>query len=95
MSDVNARSRGTYPGLSTRYFNEAKTIMDSASITTDQWNRLSQIITLMEKRLSEIQALDSQIHAILQNDEIEAGITTSADLNDRIFINIDTIKRFI
>ena len=69
--------------------------MDSASITTAQSNRLSQIIELMEKRLSEIQALDSQIHASLQIDEIEAAITSSADLNDQIFINIDTIKRFL
>ena len=69
--------------------------MDSASITTAQSNRLSQIIALMEKRLSEIQALDSQIHASLQIDEIEAAITSSADLNDQIFINIDTLKRFL
>ena len=69
--------------------------MDSASITTDQRNRLSQIIALMEKRLSKIQALDSQKHAILQIDEIEAAITTSADLNDQIFINFETIKRFL
>ena len=95
MGDVNTRSRGAYRGLCTRYFNEAKNIMDSASITTDQSNRLSQIITLMEKRLSEIQALDSQIHSTLQIDEIEAAITSSADLNDQIFVNIDTIKRFL
>ena len=65
--------------------------MDSASIT----HRLSQIITLMEKHLSEIRVLDSQIHATLQVDEIEAAIASSADLNDKIFINIDTIKRFL
>ena len=95
MGDVNTRSRDAYRGLCTRYFNEAQNIMDSASITTDQSNRLSQIIALMEKRLSDIQALDSQIHASLQIDEIEAAITSSADLNDQIFINIDTIKRFL
>ena len=95
MSHVNTRSRGAYRGLCTRYFNEAKTIMDSASITTYECKRLSQIITLMEKRLSEIQALASQIHAILEIDEIEAAMTTSADFNDQIFINIDTIKRFL
>ena len=48
----------------------------------------------MEKRLSQIQALDFQIHAVLQIDEIEAAITTSADLIDQIFVNIGTIKRF-
>ena len=69
--------------------------MDSTSITTDQRNRFSQIIMLMEKRWSEIQALDSQIPAILQIDEIEAAITTSADMNDQIFTTIDTIKRFL
>ena len=45
-------------------------------------NGPSQTKTLMEKRLSEIQALDSQIHATLQIDVIEAAITTSTDLND-------------
>ena len=69
--------------------------MDSIRITTDQSNRLSQIITLMEERLSEVQALNSQIHATLQVDDIEAAITSSVDLNDQIFINIDTIKRFL
>ena len=48
----------------------------------------------MEKRLGEIQALDSQIHASLQTDEIEAAITSSADLIDQIFINIDTKNTF-
>ena len=95
MGDVNTPFRGAYRGLCTRYFNEAKNTMDIASITTDQSNRLSQIMTLLEKRLGEIQALDSQIHASLQTDEIEAAITSSADLIDQIFIKIDTIKRFI
>ena len=81
-------------GLEVHIVACAKTILDSASITTDQSNNFSQIITLMEKRLSQIQALDFQIHVLLQIDEIEAAITTSADLIDQIFINIDTIKRF-
>ena len=95
MGDVDTRCRGGYQGLCTRYFNEAKNIMDSASNTTEQNNHLSQTIALMEKCLSEIQALDSQKHATLQIDENEAATATSADLNDQIFIKIDTIKRFL
>ena len=94
MGDVNTRSRGAYRGLCTWYFNEAKNIMDSARITTDHSNHLSQIITLMKKRLSEIQALDSQRHASLEIDEIEAAITSSADFNYQIFNNIDTKEHF-
>ena len=72
-----------------------KNIMDSTSITTDQSNRLIQILALMEERLSEVQALNCQINATLQVDEIEVAITSSADLNDQMYINIDTIKRFL
>ena len=66
MGGGNTRSRGAYCGLCTRCFNEAKNIMDSASVTTDQSNRLSQIFTLKQKRLSKVQTMKSQIHFILQ-----------------------------
>ena len=94
MGDANTRSRAAYRGLCTRYFNEAKTIMEGRSISIDDNNRLGQLISLMEKRLTEIQTLDEKIHASLNIDEIEEAIVLSADLNDQIFINIDTMKRF-
>ena len=61
--------------------------MDSTSIKTDQSIHLSQIVTLTVKSLCQIQALVSQIHATLQVDEIEAAITSSADLSDQINIH--------
>ena len=94
MGDANTRSGAAYRGLCTRYFNEAKTIMEGRSISIDDNNRLGQLISLMEKRLTDIQTLDEKIHASLNVDEIEEAIVLSADLNDQIFINIDTMKRF-
>ena len=69
--------------------------MGSGSITTDQSNRLARILPLTEKTLSKVQTLDSQIHAQLQVDEIEAAITFCTDLNGHEFINTDTIKCFL
>ena len=67
-------------------------IMDLVSITSDQSNRLNQIIRLTEKRSSEIQPFDSQIHDILQVDESILNIFCTSD--NQTFINNDTIKRF-
>ena len=70
MSEAPSRTRGAYRGLCTRYFNEAKSVMEAPNTTTEQKVRLNQIIALMEQRLSEIQALDSQILATLKLEAI-------------------------
>ena len=67
--------------------------MDSVSNTSDRNNRLSQIIRLMEKRSSEIQPFDSQIHDVLQVDESKLNIFCRSD--NQTFINNDTIKPFL
>ena len=95
MSDANTLSRTAYRGFCTCYFNEEKTIMEGRSISVDDNNRLSELISLMEKRLTEMQTLDEKIHTSLNVDAIEEAMVLSADLNDQIFINTDTIKRFL
>ena len=60
--------------------------MVSASTTTEQSNSLCQIITLMEKRLIEIQALDYQMHSALTVNEIPAAITSPEIPCDQIFV---------
>ena len=69
--------------------------MEGRSISIDDNNRLSQLISLLEKRLTELQTINEKIHSNLNVDKIEEAIVFSADLNDQIFINIDTTKRFL
>ena len=95
LDDANPWSRAAFCGLCTRYFKEAKTIMEGRSISIDDNNRLSQLISLLEKRLTELQTINEKIHSNLNVDKIEEAIVFSADLNDQIFINIDTTKRFL
>ena len=68
--------------------------MEDRSNSIDDNNRLSQLIALRKKRMPEIQTLDEKIHASLDVFEIEEALVFSAYLNDRVLINIDTIKRF-
>ena len=95
MGDANTRSRAAHRGLCTRYFNEAKTTIEGRSISVDDNNRISQLISLMEKRSTEIQTLDQKILVSLNADEIEEAIVLSADLNDLIFIIFGNIKRLL
>ena len=60
MGDTNTQSKAAYRGLCTRYVHDAKTIIEGCSNSFDNSKRLNQLISFMEKQLTEVQTIDKR-----------------------------------